>query len=315
MTQQEILESGLNKTEKMKKLFALGLSRVEVASLLGCRYGFVQNVYAKYVSNQAAPTVAELFRLTNFTFAHKFGVEIEAYGIARDELLTSLNAAGVDVEFRGYTHARTTVWKVVSDSSINGENPFELVSPVLEGEGALPKLKTALLITRGLGARVNRTCGLHVHFDARQMTAKQLKNLVVNYGRLQELIDKWMPASRRGDANRYCKSIDSRTIREAERISDADTLEDALRKIERAQGRDRYFKLNLQSYWRHKSVEFRQHGGTTDPNKIKSWVEFCARLVEFSKHARFEANEPIDLTRFLSIELINYFRNRSQELA
>jgi len=47
MTTTEILNSDKTKTRKMQLLFEAGYNRKEVATMIGCGYGFVQNVYAK----------------------------------------------------------------------------------------------------------------------------------------------------------------------------------------------------------------------------------------------------------------------------
>jgi len=116
MTQQEILNSNLTKTAKMIHLFELGLTRREVADLLNCGYGFVQNVYARHngTGRSNRRSVRQIieeaeYRLTNFTFNHTFGVEIEAYGISRNELKTELRAAGIETEDEGYNHSKKSL--------------------------------------------------------------------------------------------------------------------------------------------------------------------------------------------------------------
>lgn len=47
----------------------------------------------------------------------------------------------------------------------------------------------------------------------------------------------------------------------------------------------RYHKVNLSSFWRHHTVEFRHHSGTTDFAKISNWVRLLSRLIEFSRHS------------------------------
>jgi predicted DNA-binding transcriptional regulator len=47
MTTQQILALETTKTEKIKKLFELGLTRREVSDIMSVGYGFVQNVYAR----------------------------------------------------------------------------------------------------------------------------------------------------------------------------------------------------------------------------------------------------------------------------
>jgi hypothetical protein len=66
--------------------------------------------------------------------SRRFGVEIEFLStITTDQALASLRAAGIRVEFEGYSHATTPHWKIVADGSCG----YELVSPVLEGEAGL----------------------------------------------------------------------------------------------------------------------------------------------------------------------------------
>ena len=43
--------------------------------------------------------------------------------------------------------------------------------------------------------------------------------------------------------------------------------------------RNRFRKLNLTSFWRHGTVEFRHHQGTVEPQKAEFWVKLCLRMV------------------------------------
>jgi len=54
----------------------------------------------------------------------------------------------------------------------------------------------------------------------------------------------------------------------------------------RTVGHNRYHKLNMHSLERQKTVEFRQHTGTVEADKIAMWAEFCIRFVEYSKTSR-----------------------------
>jgi hypothetical protein len=77
----------------------------------------------------------------------------------------------------------------------------------------------------------------------------------------------------------------------------------------------RYWKVNPQSYSRHKTCEFRQHAGTTDFVKISSWIRFLNNLVDYSEHYRVATRTLTTLKNFNSIELVNYFEYRTLELA
>jgi hypothetical protein len=46
---------------------------------------------------------------------------------------------------------------------------------------------------------------------------------------------------------------------------------------------ERYFKLNVAAYLRHGTIEFRQHSGTVDYQKMVNWIIFCIAFVEDSR--------------------------------
>jgi len=318
MTQTEILNSSKSKTWKMQQLFGLGLTRNQVASLVGVGYGFAHNVYTAMVrggqQTQSQPRPSESFRLTNFEFNHKFGVEIEGYNIERNELQTELSNANIEVQTESYNHTTRPHWKVVTDSSLSGNRTFELVSPVLEGEAGLRKLKTTTLILKGMEGKVNKTCGLHIHLDARNFDKETWVRLFKNYKKLEGVIDSFMARSRRASNNNFCKTLNKANFEtKMDQISRYETTEYVTRSISDYYS-ERYYKVNIQSFWRHGSIEFRQHQGTMDYKKISNWILFLARLVEFSKVAELESGTWEELNRFLSEDLINYFKQRKQEL-
>lgn len=317
MTRTEILNSNRTKTWKIQELLKLGLTRDEVAGLVGANYGFVHNVFAKLYPerirrNRSFSTVIEEaeWTLSNFNFNHTFGVEIEAHGIDRSELAAELNEVGIQVNVEGYNHNTRNHWKVVTDGSLVGDKTFELVSPKLSGAEGLRQLKTVLIVLKGLEAKVNKTCGLHIHFDASSFNLTTWKNLYKNYAKIEKLIDGFMPTSRRSNNNYYCKSM--RVQNYEAKINGSNSLEEIERQVTQ---RNRYYKLNTQSFWRHGSVEFRQHSGSVDYKKVSNWILFLARLVEYSKQAELKNETWATLNRFLPEELISYYRQRTETLA
>lgn len=306
MNTQQILALETSKTEKIKLLLAAGLSRKEVAQLLGVGYGFVQNVYAK---------VYGVARRNNrstmpFRFDRSFGVEIEAFGPTIAEVEQALRNAGIECHAEGYNHTTRRHWKVVTDASVAGG--FEVVSPVLKGKSGLEQLQKVCDALKTVGARVDRRCGLHSHFGTGDFgeDPQVWKALYRNYAALEDAIDSFMPASRRGQANQYCRSL---------RVADLDRKLDqasTLRDIERSvTGGSRYFKLNSQSFWRHKTIEFRQHSGTIEFEKIANWIEFCARFVEFAKRGHSVEGGFEGLKKFLNTKVLDFYANRRLQLA
>lgn len=211
----------------------------------------------------------------------KFGIEIEAFNVERRVVAQALNAAGIACEVQGYNHHISDVWKVITDSSIVGcSNGFELVSPVLSGNAGIEQVKKVCEALKTIGVKVNKSCGLHVHIDARQLSVRDIKAVIGRYALNEDIIDAFMPISRRGNNNRYCASI----LNDYQSQSQAfQTLEDCITIRDIAEDfahEDRYFKLNIQSYLRHGSIEFRQHSGTIVADKIVNWIGFCQQFVD-----------------------------------
>ena len=121
------VDATLSKTRKIMLLLALGLDANRIAALVGTNTGVVRNVRAK-VYGVANPRAG---RADVYAFTRTFGVEIEAHGIEPRALAAELTAAGIECHPEHYNHSTRPFWKVVSDGSVRGELPFELVSPVL----------------------------------------------------------------------------------------------------------------------------------------------------------------------------------------
>lgn len=323
MTAQEILNGTGSKTQKMRMLFEIGLTRRQVAEMLGVGYGFVQNVYAntypdRIRGRRATQIIATVnYDPSNFVFNSKFGVEIEAFGVTTSNLLTSLRAAGISVQDTGYSHRTREYWKIVTDSSIAGTNPFELVSPILQGLEGLVELAKVCRALHGCNAKVNKSCGMHIHFDASGFDFETWKRLLKNYADLELEIDSFMPNSRRANNAYYCASMRKQNYRAKINLArEADGIAMSLNNLKTALGlSDRYYKVNLQAYWDHKTIEFRQHAGTVSYEKISNWVLFLARLIDFSKANEFESNDPNKLQKFLTEDIISFYQSRKQRLA
>ena len=201
----------------------------------------------------------------------KFGIELELVGITREQAGRALSQVGIEVHDEGYNHTTRSYWKMVSDSSVRGG--FELVSPVLRGEDGIHEARKVATALDDMGATANRSCGYHVHLDAADLTASDIRAIVTRYADHESEIDTFMPPSRRGSENIYCSSVIQ--LARSERFLSAGTILDLVN----AQG-GRYFKVNLQSYYVHKTIEFRQHSGTINAAKITNWVLFLQQFTE-----------------------------------
>ena len=301
-----ILAQTTTKTRKIQQLLMLGLSRRQVADLVtNGNYGFVQNVYARM--NDAHLTTQPVESLVfDYTFSRRFGVEIEAYNCPMNTLAQALREEGIQVALEGYNHNTRNHWKLVTDSSLSGNNTFELVSPVLEGKAGLDEFKKVCWVLDACDVKVNSSCGLHIHFDAADFSLQTWKNVAISYKHIETTIDRFMPESRRD--NRYCRSL--RGIAE-QKINSARNIEE-LQSV--AFESTRYFKVNPQSYSRHKTIEFRQHAGTINYDKVSNWILFLNGLVTFAQQQPIAAGTALENLPFLDDEQKTFFRLRTKKL-
>lgn len=206
-----------------------------------------------------------------------FGVELEIKGLTEGAAVQALALAGVRAEQLGYTHRVTTCWKVLSDASLHGTS-CEVVSPVLSGEAGIEEVRNVANALAQAGARIDRQCGLHVHVGAADISGTEAVSIISRYARFETMIDSFMPPSRRGDINYFCRSMTNyvdrltggrhfRTVQEV-----ADTTDG-----------NRYVKVNTQAFRIHRTIEFRQHSGTCNADKIENWIRFVLHFVETSR--------------------------------
>lgn len=304
---QNILNGNGTKTAKIQQLLNLGLTRRQVADLVtNGNYGFVQNVYARMMQ-AFAQTANTVVPQLDYTFNRNFGVEIEAYNCTRERLARELRSAGISVQVEGYNHTdHSDHWKLVTDSSLHGNNTFELVSPILHGEAGIDELEKVCWVLELCDVKVNDSCGLHIHMDAHDFTMDTWRNLAITYKRLEPVIDAFMPGSRRN--NRYCKSLNG--ISETA-ITRAQTIND-LRRVFHS---DRYHKVNLEAYARHCTVEFRQHGGSTNFTKMSAWIHFLEKMITFAQAGTVQPRTTLENIPFLSDTEKLYFKLRTRKLA
>ncbi len=242
------------------------------------------------------------------TGRYTFGVEMDCF-VNSGAIRTAAQRTGMEYEYEGYNHRDGhSYFKFVTDGSVQGmDDPIECVSPVLSGTDGKRTLKRACKTLNAAGARVNHTCGLHVHIGASDLTAKQYCNVFVNYMYLEAIIDTFMAPSRRADNAYYAATLQDHIY--------GLTGAESHQSVRNTLG-DRYHKVNAESYGRHKTIEFRQHAGTTNYDKIINWVSFCGKLVVWSKKNRLTAPvASIDDIAFLSADEKAFFKARAEQFA
>ncbi len=206
-----------------------------------------------------------------------FGVEIEMLvpvSLGQNGLCNLLEQNDIACPFLHYTHRVTPTWKLVTDSSLNSKRGFrsyELVSPILQGQEGIDNLRKVLEIIENAGCQVNKSCGIHVHVGIQEYTVKNLTNLIKFYGKYEEEIDMVVAPSRRD--TRWARPLMIDSI--WNNLNKCTTFEDVQNLM-----CTRYKKINVFSYRRYGTVEFRQHGGSVNADKVCSWVIMLTNMCD-----------------------------------
>lgn len=278
----DIMKADMTSRKKSNALIKLGLTKRDVQNLLSIK--------------AVLPGDFDFSKIT-------FGVEIEAYNFTRRSLIDAANALGLEVRSEDYNHHTRPTYKIVSDASLTGANSNEVVSPILNGNNGLQSLETLCRALAAVNAKVNRSCGLHIHIGAASMTDQHYVRIFKNYRAIERAIDKFMPISRRGNNGHFCQSLQNLDF------SGCNSKRDVFDMMP-----SRYFKVNSHSYTHHQTVEFRQHSGTVDYTKISKWVMFLAKLVEYSFKHDCPICSTIEDIPFLTDDEKRYFISRRDAL-
>jgi len=281
----EIVKAKQNRAAKYAALVKLGLQDFEARLILG----------------QASAKVASAFNAFKLTF----GVELEVVNAPRWRVIEAAQALGLRCESQSYNHNDSRVmYRLVSDGSLCGQDTVECVSPILKGRNGENSLKRMCEALNRIGATVNRSCGLHVHIGAETLTQEHIVRIFRNYAKCEPVIRQFMPRSRHD--GEYCHSLIGHNL---EGCRDVEDVAYALRV-------SRYYTVNPLAYRAHKTVEFRQHAGTTNYEKIKNWLQFLRGLIEVSYDRELTDAEvvSIDSLPFIGAGVKRYYKARANQL-
>jgi hypothetical protein len=253
------------------------------------------------------------------TTTRTYGVELEVVGITAAQAVEAIRAAGLECHFRGYTHAVTDYWKVVTDSSLTGSINCEVVSPKLAGEEGFRQITLVCNALEAIGAKVDKSTGMHVHVDVADLDFNQMRRVVKTFVKYEDSFDALIAPSRRNAYfarsnigsllgyyttpagcpgwNRYGAPYHAEhngATREqmcelAFTVLDGCRNLDALRQLfinAAGSGEARYHKLNIEAYWRHRTFEYRCHQGTTNAAKVVAWVKLCVQMIDVAANAK-----------------------------
>jgi len=223
-----------------------------------------------------------------------FGVEIEL-SIPQNSrsVLDQLRRKGINcAELSRISNQPDGVWKVTHDGSIQCPchdpncQTRELVSPILRGGKGLMNLHQTLQSVNALDLSLNKSMGVHVHVGMSKFKFGAIRRICQQFVRFEYAFDEIVPPSRRGDENKYTRSNRNNprlSWHEGGGLVAAIGRCGGMEELRNLVSPDRYYKLNLHSFLKHRTLEFRQHSATTDYTKLSNWIRL---LVGFCKKAR-----------------------------
>ncbi len=248
--------------EEVQSFFTNLKQRRQIAKTVNSGYG-LQKIYDKIKQWNLDPV--------QFKYQKAIGVEIESFStkqIPNNEIPFWVRATGDG--------------SIVPEGGSNGVE-WRVLTPRDRMEG---RLHSFCKLLHKYDFKVNRSCGMHVHFDFRGWDEENVIKEARKLNKWLKTLKELVPSSRR--ANSYARLNISRN--------------------------DRYRAVNVCSFSEHGSLEVRLHSGTTDFTKIVNWI----RLIEaiFQKKGKPQNEDCIQALMELPLtrEEILYWINRHKEL-
>ena len=231
--------------------------------------------------------------------SQNFGIEIEMTGLTRSAAARIIagyfgtQATHVGGVYDAYTirDEQNRQWKVVRDTSIryrdsrnreaSRDYSVEFVSPICQYED----IETVQELVRKLrtgGARVNDSCGIHVHVDASAHTPQTLRNIVNIMAAKEDLLYKTLQV--KVNREHYCQKADTRFLEDLNHKRPK-TMDDVEELWYNGRGgrydhydNSRYHALNLHSVFSKGTIEFRLFNSTLHAGEVKSYIQLCLAI-------------------------------------
>ena len=236
-----------------------------------------------------------------------FGVEVEMTGITREQAAqvlaeyfgTTPHHYGGSYDGWSVTDPEGKKWKLVSDASIDGERwtgtgyvaddvrdyYVEMVTPKL-AYSELPKLQECVRRVQKAHAKVNKSCGIHVHVDAANHNRQSLKNLIGIMYSKEDILFKALQVNPARERD-FCQKVREPMLKQARTLSSDETKD--LTQLEQIwyegdvkntqhYNWTRYYALNLHSVFYRGTVEWRCFNSTLHAEKVAAYVNLCLAI-------------------------------------
>lgn len=233
-----------------------------------------------------------------------FGTEIEMTGITRERAASVIGELFETEPYYRVSYDSWRVkdregkeWKFVRDISIvpqmrrhgeiieaTDEYRTEMVSPKLE-YSEMKKLQEVVRCLRRHGARVNPSCGMHVHVDASNHTPRSLKNaLTIMYAK-EDILFKALNVQTSREIE-YCQKVRRTVLEDIRKLPSNNMSMEQVKRIwyEGGDGsychydETRYHALNLHAVFSKGTLEWRCFESTLHAGKVRANITLALAI-------------------------------------
>jgi hypothetical protein len=203
-----------------------------------------------------------------------FAVELELAGLTPHracEVISPIVPTHPDTSYRHTVYP--TQWKCVPDGSV--PNGCEIVSPPLRGSDGIDQIRRVCIAVAEAGGRVTVRAGVHVHIGLDDIEGNRVIQPDSEGAQIIFQHAQWQPVWNRLTQVRRHDGRWSRT----RVMSRALAMADQWRAGNYADGGNRYFSLNLCSYDKYGTFEFRQHHSSLNPARLATWIGMHLQMI------------------------------------
>ena len=178
-------------------------------------------------------------------------------------------------------------WRAVYDGSLSYGGVELKTSRPVQGDKLLQCIERLTNSYNYQDVFVDYTCGLHIHFDARDIGVREMVNMLYVIKAIEGTIIDSMVSYRK--ENRYCRTMNKIKYSDLNKIETMGQLckmwYDNLSKENMTMthyNESRYHGFNLHSRFYMGTIEFRYHEGVLGRDDIIDWIKFCKNIINAS---------------------------------
>lgn len=275
-----------------------GTEHEYVTSYVNNNY-FIHHEPNTFLNMQNAKKLVKIFeRKKPLTNDKHVGVEIEfASKLNRIELARKLFKEGLqDYVCLVEDGSIRPVDEYVHTHELTIIAPEQLIHSVLN--------KALSVINENNASRVGRRCGLHVHLDMRNRNKEVVFHNLV---KAQRILYAMNPRSRLDGTT----ADNGKDVVWSKKIM-WDDFHSAWEELTNTDEEDRYYGINILSLNRHKTIEIRIHSGSTNFEKISSWVTILTSIANLEEMVDVEAFKPETFCKYYKLDntILEYIKMR-----